>query len=70
MFHFKKPVILLVLASLIIFSVSVWVNSFDTGYFLAVFLGSYIILPFVIFILLLTTLGVIINKKKTGSAAK
>lgn len=61
---------LLVLVTMMILISSVWVNSYNTGYFLSVFLGSYIILPFVSAILVLATLSVFIEKKRNGRTAK
>lgn len=63
--HIKKPWVLLVLISIIIFIGAVWVNSYNTGYFISVFLGYYIVLPFAVFILLLASLSVVIKKRKT-----
>lgn len=68
--HIKKPWVLLVLISIAIFLGAVWVNSYNTGFFLAVFLGYYIVLPFVILILLLASLSAAIKKRKTGSEVK
>ena len=63
-----KP--LLIISAIAIFAVSAWINSYNIGYFVAVFLGNYIILPFVILVLLLGTLSVIIKKKRNGKIAK
>jgi hypothetical protein len=66
----KKPWILLIVLSLITFAASVWVNSYNTGYFLAVFLGYYFVLPSVVFVLLLASLSVVIKKRKKGYILK
>ena len=60
----------LIFVSIAVFSLSIWMNSFNTGYFLSLFLGTYIILPFAIFILLLTTLCIFIKNRNKGSALK
>lgn len=66
LFNAKKGRFLIILIALLIFIPSIWVNSFNTGYFLAVFLGTYIILPFSIFVLLLASISVAIIKQRNG----
>lgn len=63
-----KP--LLILSALAILAASSWMNSYNTGYFLSIFLGNYVILPFVTIILLLCTLSVFIEKKREGKPVK
>lgn len=66
----KKPFLQLVIIALIILIPSVWLTSYNKAYFLAVALGSYIILPFSLVILLLASISVVIINKRAGSAAK
>ena len=70
MFNIKNPLLLLLIIALMIFVPSVWLSSYNKAYFLAVFLGNYVILPFSIFILLLTSLSIVIKNKRAGSASK
>jgi len=70
LFNSRKSLLQLILVSLIVFLLSAWINSFNTGYFLSVFLGSYILLPFSVIILLLAALGTLLQKSRTGSGTK
>jgi len=70
LFHVKKSIWLLILSALSIFAASVFVNSYNTGYFFSVFLGSYVILPFVTLVLMLASFSVMIKKKKNGGQLK
>jgi len=63
-----KP--LLIISAIAVFAVSTWVNSYNKGYFFAVYLGNYVIMPFVIITLLLGTLSVLIKKKRNGKTIK
>lgn len=69
-FTHKKPILQLFITALMILIPSVWLGSYDKAYFLAVALGSYIILPFSLFVLLLASISVVIHKKRAGSAAR
>ncbi len=66
----KKPLLHMVIMSLLILIPSVWLSSYNKAYFLAVFFANYIILPFSILVLLLASLSVMIKNKKTGSDRK
>ena len=66
----KKPFVQLVIMALVILIPSVWLTSYNKAYFLAVALGSYIILPFTLVVLMLTSISVVIINKRAGSAAK
>lgn len=70
LFNNKLPRLQLPLLALAVFFLSAWINSYNTGYFLSIFIGAYIFLPFALLVLLLATLGVFIQNKKTGSAPK
>lgn len=65
----KKPFLQLVIVAFMILIPSIWLNSYNKAYFLAVGLG-YIILPFCVFILILTSLSAFIINKRAGSASK
>jgi spore germination protein KB len=64
LFNVQKGRPLLYISALVIFGTSAWVNSYNTGYFFAVFLGNYVILPFVAIVLLLSTISILIKKTK------
>ena len=66
----NKGRLLIIPVSLLILIPSVWINSFNTGYFLAVFLGYYIILPFSVIVLLLASVSTAITKQRNGSHIK
>lgn len=66
----KKPLLQLIIIALLILIPSIWLTSYSKAYFLAVFLASYIILPFSVFTLLLASISVIITNKRTGSTSK
>jgi hypothetical protein len=66
LFNLKNSRILLILSAALIFSVSIFINSNNVGYYFSIFLGSYIILPFVILVLILASIGVIIRKITKG----
>jgi hypothetical protein len=70
LFHAKKGKLLLVLAALLIFAASAFINSFNTGYYLSVFLGSYVILPFVALVLILASFSAVIKRKRNGETLK
>lgn len=61
----KKGRLLIIPVALLILIPSIWMNSFNTGYFLAVFLGSYVILPFSVLVLLLASVSAAIISKET-----
>ncbi len=63
-----KP--LLIISAIAVFAASAWINSYNRGFFFSIFLGEYVIPPFVIIILLLGTLSVFIIKKRNGKTAK
>lgn len=68
LFGWKNNKLHLLFVSIVTFSLPVWINSFNTGYFLSLFLGTYVILPFTVFMLLLATLCIFIKNKNSGSA--
>jgi energy-converting hydrogenase Eha subunit C len=69
MLNRKKSLLQLSVISLIVFSVSVWMNSYNMAYFLSLAVGSYILLPFSILILLLAALGRLLQKRKAEGDA-
>jgi len=66
-FNNKKPLLHLFITSIMIFLPSVWLNSYNKAYYLAVFLAEYIILPFLILILLLASISIMIKNNRRGS---
>lgn len=68
MLHGWKPGIQLLVLACIILGASLWLNSYNEAYRLAVLLDGYVILPFSLFVLLLTSAGVFVLMKQTGSA--
>jgi len=70
MFNNWHPRVQLLLTALLIFLPAVWLNSYIKAYQLAVLLSSYIILPFCVVILLLTSITVLLKKKNAGSSSK
>lgn len=66
----KKGRLLIIPVALLVLIPSVWINSFNSGYFLAVFLGSYVILPFSVLVLLLASISTAIIKQRNGSPEK
>ncbi|CQR70256.1 Spore germination protein YndE [Sporomusa ovata DSM 2662] len=69
MFNNWKPEIQLLFLAVMIFVPSLWLNSYNKAYYLAVLLG-YSILPFSIFVLLLASISIMLIKKRTGSTLK
>lgn len=67
MMNNKKSGLLLLLSAFIILAASMWITSYNKAYFLGVFLGSYILLPFSVFVLLVASLSIKIKNKKSGS---
>lgn len=66
----KKPLLQLIIIALMMLIPSIWLGSYNKAYFLAVFLASYIILPFSVLTLLLASISVLITNKRAGSATK
>jgi len=67
-FKCKKERVLIFIMAMLIFIPSLWLNSYNKAYFLAVKL-SYIILPFSILVLILASISsAVIKNKKIGSA--
>lgn len=62
-FNNKLPLLLLLITAIMIFVPSVWLSSYNKAYFLAVFLGSYVILPFSIFVLSLASISIFIKNR-------
>ncbi len=64
-FERKKPKLFLSLSAVFIFIPSIWINSYNKAYFLAVFLYQYVLLPFSVFLLFIASISaVIIGKRK------
>jgi spore germination protein KB len=68
-FNNRKPGVQLLLIAFLMFLPAAWINSYSKAYFLSVFVGNYIILPFSLAILLLATISIMIIKKRTGSGS-
>jgi len=62
-FNNKLALLLLLITALMIFVPSVWLSSYNKAYFLAVILGSYVILPFSVFVLLLASISIFIKNR-------
>lgn len=63
-----KP--LLIVLALVLGIASAWINSYNRGFFYSIFLGDYVILPFVILVLLLCTASALVKKIRDGNKAK
>lgn len=70
LFNVPKGKPLLILSALILAVSSSWLNSFNKGYFFSVFLGDYVIAPFVGFVLLLCSVSAVIVKNRDRKTAK
>jgi spore germination protein len=68
LFNVNKGRFLLIIAALLILAAAVYINSLNIGYYLAVFLGSYVILPFIVIVLLLASLSIAIGTGKSEGA--
>ncbi|HEX3031979.1 MAG TPA: GerAB/ArcD/ProY family transporter [Bacillota bacterium] len=66
----RLPLLLLLLISFLVLTASIWLTSYNRAYSLAVVLSEYVILPFCLIVLLLTSASLVIIKKRTGGAAK
>ncbi len=66
----KGPKLQLALTASAILIPAILLNSYTKSYFIAVFLGRYILLPFSILILILTSISVKIRRNRIGSVAK
>ncbi len=66
----RKICLQLVLAALALAIPSILFNSYNNSYFIAVFLGRFIILPFSITVLILASISIKIMKKKKGCVSK
>lgn len=63
----KRTWITLLIIALIVFSLSAYVNSYNTAYYLACFLGIYVVMPFAIFILITASIAAGLKKKEHGA---
>lgn len=63
----KKAKLQLIFVAALIFLPSFLLRSYISAYSMGVFLGSYILLPFSVVVLMLTTISIWIKNKKTGS---
>jgi hypothetical protein len=68
-FNKQKSKTLLIISAVLIFAIAMYTNSLNNGYFLSVRLGYYVILPFAVFVLILTSISVLINKYKSKKAS-
>ncbi|NLD48064.1 MAG: GerAB/ArcD/ProY family transporter [Clostridiaceae bacterium] len=66
----RKTRLQLALAALVLAIPSILLKSYNSSYFIAVFLGRFIILPFLISVLILASIGIKIMKKKKGCVLK
>lgn len=69
-FSDKKALLQLLLIALFILIPAVWLSSYNRAYFLGVALGSYVLLPFTVLVLLLASISAFVQKKRFGSAPK
>ncbi|MBP2650983.1 MAG: spore germination protein [Firmicutes bacterium] len=65
--HNIKPWLSLAALSSVVLALSFWLNSYNKAYQLAVVLGTYILLPFSILMLLICTILLIVKKKKSDA---
>lgn len=68
-FGTKKKSLQLSALAILIFAPALWISSYSKAYFLAVFMGSYVILPFVLLVLILASVSIAVKNKTTGSVA-
>jgi spore germination protein KB len=66
----KKLNLQLSIAALLILVPSLWLNSYNKAYFLAVYLGNYVLLPFTVLMLGLASISIVLRNKKMGSVSK
>ncbi|HEX2945724.1 MAG TPA: GerAB/ArcD/ProY family transporter [Clostridia bacterium] len=66
----KRSWIILLVITLTVFSLSWYINSFNTAYYLACFLGLYVVMPLVIFILIIASVAAGLKKKEYGACEK
>lgn len=64
----KREGLQIILISLLMLIPAVWINSYSKAYYIAVLLGSYVILPFCIIVLLLASIGIRIKRKRAGGS--
>lgn len=64
--NIKKGKLLIIPVALLIFIPSMLMDSFNSGYFLSLFLGSYVIFPFSLLVLLLASFSAKKIKRKAG----
>jgi len=70
LFGNRKLNLQLSISALLILVPSLWLNSYNKAYFLAVYLGNYVLLPFAVLMLGLATISVVLENKKMGSVSK
>lgn len=63
----KYSFIVLFLISLIMLISSIILNSYNSAFFISIFMSYYILLPFIVIVLIITFLGIYIKKKRSGS---
>jgi spore germination protein KB len=66
----KRSWIILLIITIIVFSFSVYINSYNTAYYLASFLGLYVVMPLVILILIIASIAAGMKKKEYGVCEK
>ncbi len=69
-FGSNKKKLQLYIASLLFIVPSVMLSSYNKAYFIGVFMGRYVLLPFAVLILVLASISIMIKNRKTGSVSK
>ena len=69
-FNVPKGKPLLIISALILFASASCLNSFNKGYFFSIYLGNYVIVPFVVVVLLLCSVSAHVIKSRDRNAVK
>jgi spore germination protein (amino acid permease) len=64
-----KPQLHLWVLSAVTIGAAVWVNSYNTAYYLAVMISRYFMLPFILLVLSIATIGCLVKKRRKGRLA-
>jgi hypothetical protein len=68
-FNEWKPQLHLWVLSAVTTGAAVWVNSYNTAYYLAVMISRYFMLPFILLVLSIATIGRLVKKRRKGCLA-
>jgi spore germination protein (amino acid permease) len=65
-----KPQLHLWVLFMVVTAAAIWINSYNTAYYITTILSRYVMLPFILLVLSIATIGCLVKRRKRGLAVK